>query len=579
MSLGYIEGQTHLEVREGQWTFDDDDWALIALLQDPIHMSEMLFTDQKNREYSGTYHVRDYQYPLFRSRANYAAYPTARDTGKTESQKAKAVCHAFRRIGEDMLLTAPETIHLEGLTKPIENRITDTRLTRDFLRRDAQKTGFTHKPFECVFADGTRIIGRIPHLDGSGVKGPHVPDLLMDEAQDYPEDGWTEVIPTVIKDHVDQDGEYDFTLHFYGVHAGGVTAGTFATLSESASYEVTAITMLQKPGWNKQEKEAFKAMYGGTNTPDYRRNVLGERGSRVSQFFSTARLLACTDQDRDSNYNVNVFKAQEFEAESLDQIIGPGGDVGDLLDLPEGLGQQVYGGMDVGLVSDPTVITLWAVLPDEKKRSRLTLVRMIHLNRFTERQIRQMTYRIARQYGLTLRAFGQDITGLGLPLYQAMDADEQCPTHLREVSRGYVFNAKVPVSVDPNYVSEEGTQMVDQYGHMVEVVRDKWTGREQLVARMTMIEASTRYLRGFVDDGFLRLPFLAPLIKDFQGESEQRVRAMGGVRKKPNAFHMLDSARAFAMAYKAGEMEEQVYSKSHAPVLDRTPDMSVAGFS
>jgi hypothetical protein len=199
---------------------------------------------------------------------------------------------------------------------------------------------------------------------------------------------------------------------------------------------------------------------------------------------------------------------------------------------------------------------------------------MIHLWRFTEKQIRQVTYRIARQYGLTLRAFGQDITGLGLPLYQAMEADEQCPKHLRDVSRGYVFNAKVPVAIDPNYVSEQGQQMVDQYGHIVEIVRDKWTGHEQMVAKMTMIEASTRYLRQFVDDTYLLLPFHDKLIRDFQGETEQRVRAMAGVRKKPNAFHMLDSSRAMAMAYKAGEMEEQVYSHKHGPVLDKAVDFT-----
>jgi hypothetical protein len=163
-----------------------------------------------------------------------------------------------------------------------------------------------------------------------------------------------------------------------------------------------------------------------------------------------------------------------------------------------------------------------------------------------------VTYRIALQYGLTLRAFGQDITGLGLPLYQAMEDDEECPTHLKEVAHGYTFNAKVPVTVDKNYVSEQGKQLVDQYGHIVEVVRDKWTGKEQLVARMTMIEASTRYLRGFVDTGFLLLPFHDKLITDFQGETEQRVKAMAGVKKKPSAFHMLDAARGMAMGVQAG---------------------------
>jgi hypothetical protein len=488
--------------------------------------------------------------------------------GKTESIKGRAVCHVFRRMGEDMLVSAPQLIHLDPLTKEIEARLSATRLTREFLKRDAQKTGFTHKPFEANFADNTNIIGRIPHIDGKGVKGQHVTDLVIDEGQDYPEAGWTEVFPTVMKDHTNANGRLDFTMSFYGVHGAG-SGGTFGRLAKSPSYDVTVVTRLQTPNWGAEEKAATAAMYGGTAAPDYRRNVLGEPGQALHQFFATARLMACMDQDAESRYNTAVFKAQELQIEEADLMIGPEGDIGDVLDLPDNLGQQVYGGMDVGLIADPTVIMLFAVLPDKMRRNRLQLVRMFHLWRFREKQIRQVTYRIARQYGLTLRAFGQDITGLGLPLYQAMEDDEECPEHLKEVARGYTFNAKVPVSVDKNYVSEQGSKMVDQYGHLVEVVRDKWTGKETLIARMSMIEASTRYLRGFVDDGFLMLPFHEKLIADFMGETEQRVKAMAGVRKKPSAFHMLDAARGFAMGYKAAEIEEQVYARPTAPVLDR----------
>jgi hypothetical protein len=575
--LGIIDGQHDIRANEGLWLFDDDDWALMAQLQDPIMCAELLFEDPLNREYSGCYHVRDYQYPLFRPKGQYNIDPCARDVGKTESIKARAVSHAFKRIGEDLLLSAPQLIHLEPLTQAVEDRINSVRLTRDFLKRDSQKTGFTHKPFQCDFADGTRIIGRIPHLTGTGVKGQHVPDLIIDEAQDYPEAGWTEVFPTVMKDHTDSEGNYDFTMTFYGVHAAG-QGGTFGRLAKSPSYKLTTVTRLQTPKWGKEEKEATAAMYGGTNSPDYRRNVLGEPGQAFSQFFVTSRLMACMDQDKESRYNTQVFRAQELQAEEVDSMLGPGADPSQLLDLPENLGQQVYGGMDLGLVTDPTVIMLFAVAPDAHRKSRLQLVRMIHLWRFREKQIRQVTYRIARQYGITLRAFGQDITGLGLPLYQAMEDDEECPRHLKDVSEGYVFNAKVPVSVDPNYVSEQGDRLVDQYGNMVERVRDKWTGQESLVAKMTMIEASTRYLRGFVDSGWLLLPFHEKLIADFQGETEQRVKAMAGVRKKPNAFHMLDAARAFAMAFKQGEVQEQVYSRPHGPVLDRAvTDMTGPG--
>lgn len=379
---------------------------------------------------------------------------------------------------------------------------------------------------------------------------------------------------TVMKDHVDSTGKYDFTYHFYGVHAGA-NGGRFEHLAQSGEFKVTAITALMRPGWNKAEKAAAAAMYGGTHSPDYRRNILGEPGTALSQFFVSSRLMACLDQDAESAYNTVEFKDQHLMAEDVDKMLGPSGDIGAVLDLPSNLGQFVYGGMDVGLINDPTVIMLFAVQKDKEKRERLKLVRMLHLWRFRERQIREVAYRIDLQYGKTLRAFGQDITGMGLPLFQAMEDDERCPEHLREVSRGYTFNALVPVAVDENYVSEVGGKMVDQYGNMVKVERDKWTGQDRYVSYMTMIEASTRYLRNFVDQTFLLLPFHQGLVKDMQGETEQRVRAMGSphLRKKPSAFHMLDAMRAMAMAYKSGEVEEMVLRPMHRVVLEQAVDL------
>jgi hypothetical protein len=875
--LGQIVGQSDMRVIEGTWRLDGDDFLLYAMLCDPIFCAELLFEEPLNHTHGGCYTVYDYEYPLFRSPDGYAAFPCARSVGKTESIKAKSVSHAFKRMGEDLLLTAPELIHLEALTQHVEQRITDVRLTREFLKKDNQKSGFTHKPFMVEFTDGTRIIGRIPRLTGpqpldaklatptgwttmgeievgdrvlgsdgkptkvleihekgvrkvwrlelsdgtwveatgdhrfkvrrdrsqpwqeltvdeirrhtekqaalpvgkqaywlhvpdavpihyapsrkklpldpyllgvllgdgvlprlllgarearrraaalaqtkhipesymrgsldqrlallqglldadgtcskegkvqitldnrglieqlaevgrslggwasvrehrlkpswqvirgeryynrggvywqvtfdmgdmvpfrlapkaercvgrrrkararaikavvpvrrtptrcisvaandhlylsdffipvfnTGVKGMHEPDMIMDEAQDYPPKGYTEAHETVMKEHTDSTGKLDFTYHLYGVHSGAA-GGRFESLAQSGEFKVTAVTALMKPGWNKAEKAAAAAMYGGTHSPDYRRNILGEPGTALSQFFVTARLMSCLDQDKDSHYNTIEFKDIHILAEDVDKMFPGGADFTGLLDLPPNLGPLVYGGMDVGLINDPTVITIFAIRKDKEKRERLKLVRMIHLWRFRERQIREAAYRIDLTYGKTLQAFGQDITGMGLPLLQAMEDDEKCPDHLREVGRGYTFNALVPVGVDRDYVSEIGGKMVDQYGNMVKIERDKWTGQDRYVSYMTMIEASTRYLRNMVDSGFLMLPFHQGLVKDMQGETEQRVRAMGmtHLRKKPNAFHMLDSMRAMAMAYMSGQVEENVLQPDHTPVLD-----------
>jgi hypothetical protein len=573
--LGIIENVKEMRHVEGHWALDEDDWALIAMLQDPIFCAELLFENPLNKEYGGCYSVRDYQYVLFRKVASYQMYPCARTVGKSESMKARGVSHAFSRLGEDMLLTAPELVHLQPLTQAIEERITSTRLTREFLRKDGQRTGIVRSPaFEIMFLDGTRIIGKIPHRTGRGVKGSHAPDVLVEEGQDFPHRGYIEIHEVIEKDHVDSTGEYDFTYHLYGVHAGG-QGGRFSELAESGQFEITTVTALMRPGWNAREKQAAAAMYGGTQSPDYRRNILGEPGTGVSQFFVTSRLIICMDADEDSKYNQVEYVAQKLEAEEVDRQLGAGESVGKLLNLPDGLGQQVYVGMDVGLVTDPTVIIIAAVQTVDRK-PRLKIVRKIHLWRFRPKQIRQCLFQIALQYGKTLRACGQDITGLGLPLFQDMEDDESCPEHLKEVSRGYVFNAKLPIAVSEEYTSKQNGEIVDQYGNICKVERDPYTGAERLLTYMTMIEASTRYLRQFVDTSFLLLPFDSKLIGDMQGETEQRVRAMGNaqLRKKPNAFHELDALRALAMAYKAAEIEQMVYQSPQKPVLDQALPVS-----
>lgn len=584
--LGIIDGQADMEWSESIWHFDEDDWLVMAMLMDAVYMSELLFSDPKNKPYSGCYHVMDYQYPLFRPTENYEGFPCARSVGKTESIKARAVCHAFRRQGEDLLLTAPELIHLLPLTDAIEDRISETFLTAQFLDTRQGKTGFTHKPFQCDFLDGTRIVGRIPKITGTGVKGQHVPDLIVEEAQDYPEKGWIEVHETVIKDHIDSTGAYDFTYHFYGVHSGA-RDGRFYKLSTSGEFRITAITALMRPGWNADEKRRAAAMYGGTTAPDYRRNILGEAGGVSSPFFVTSRLMACLDQDRESDYNTVKFKRQRLLAEEVDKVleIENGGssegdrDVGHIIDLPDPTPyQQVYCGMDIGLVNDPTVITIWAVVQDARKKARLQLIRMIHMERFREKQIRQVAYRIGWHFGPRLRAFGFDVTGLGLPIFQAIEDDEKAPQHLLDVTRGYVFSAKYPIGVDKSMVSQDSQgNMRDQFGSMVKLEVDPITKIERYVVYMAMIEASTRYLRQWVDTGYMMLPFQPDIVGDMQGETEQRVRAMAGMKKKPNAFHILDSMRAMAMAQMAADVEAQVAVTQQRPVLAQAVDVAGTG--
>lgn len=577
-NLGVIDGLAPMQHQEGRYNFEEEDFLLYALLTDPIYCCELLWRDPINREYGECYRVRDYQYPLWRpsefgtASKNYAGYACGRSTGKTESIKGKSFCHAFKRHGENLLLTAPELIHLLPLTDAVEERIRDTRLTREFLDTRAGKTGFTHRPFGVDYLDGTKIVGRIPRLTGTGVKGQHQPDLIIDEAQDYPERGWTEVHETVTKDHVDEDGEPDFTYEFYGVHSGARDSGFYSRINEGG-FRIINVTAIQRPGWSAAEKQAAKAAYGGTSSSDYRRNILGEPGSPASAFFVTARLMACVDQDRESHYNQFGYVNQNLRAEEVDEL---GVALSEVLDLPSDH-KKVYGGMDVGLTDSPTVISLFS---HERVKSvpRLVLKRRIHLERFRTRQIREALYAVSWHFGPSLQAFGMDITGLGFPMFQEMEDDEAAPPRLMDVSRGYFFNAKVPVGVLPeNVVEDQAGRKRDQYGSAVKEEVDPLTGQTRNIVEMPMIEASTRYLREMVDSGFLMLPFDTDITRDMQGETHQRVKLMGERRKKPNAFHILDSFRAMAMGFKAGEVEAEVANSQQRPVMDAALDLSTAG--
>jgi hypothetical protein len=562
----------------GVWTFDEDDWLLYAMLADPVYIAELFGSDAGNHDYAGQFVVRDYQYPLFREMATNLQAACARAVGKTESIKWKALTKVVKRIGQNLLVTAPELIHLLPLTDAIEDKIRSIRLFREFLQTYGGKTGFTHRPFGVDFADGTKIVGRIPRLTGTGVKGQHQPDCIVDEGQDYPDAGWVELQETLMRETVDLDGNPDWTFHIYGVHTGARDSG-FYKRATGGGYKLVRVTKLQTLSWGKSEKDEAKAAYGGTSAPDYRRNILGEPGAAASAYFVTSRLVLCVDQDRETHYNTVEYKHVLIRVEEFDELLYDRKDreasaelIGQMLDLPSGY-KNVWGGMDVGLTNSPTVITLFS---EEKVKTamRLKLFRRITLERMRVRTIREALYAIGFEYGTGLKGFGMDITGLGFPIWQEMEDDESAPAHLWTpdgggVARGYFFNAKMPVGVDKSLVTEDKQgRMRDHLGAAVVAVEDPLTNTVRYETYMPMIESSTRYLREFVDTNFMLLPFDTEITGDMQGETQQRVKRIAGLKNKPNAFHILDSMRAMAQRYKEGDVAEQMEYEKQVPVLD-----------
>jgi hypothetical protein len=102
---------------------------------------------------------------------------THNSVGKSQSVAVRAFAFPFIHPGQEMVITAPERVHLDAITDKIETQLINTRLTREMIQG-----AIKHAPtFHVNFKNRSRIMGRIPQRDGRGVKGMHPIWLEMDE--------------------------------------------------------------------------------------------------------------------------------------------------------------------------------------------------------------------------------------------------------------------------------------------------------------------------------------------------------------------------------------------------------------
>jgi hypothetical protein len=153
------------------------------------------------------------------------------------------------------------------------------------------------------------------------------------------------------------------------------------------------------------------------------------------------------------------------------------------------------------------------------------------------------------------RAFALDRTGIGLPLFQDLQAADP---ETAAITKGFNFSEKVLVEIDK-------TKEVDPLtGDIV-----KEAGIHRLV-----LEESTDQLRRLVDEDRILLPWDRELLGEFQGQSYTVVRdhmnPYGKRQFSGGSAHCLDAARMAAMAYTQAPMEAMIEGLQHRePVYDR----------
>lgn len=522
----------------------EEECHLIAIMDDAsgIELAEFCFVDETSPD--GCFRVRDYQWAWWRNESTYQIDWAGRDLGKSTGVILRALAFPLVYPGQEMLLTAPELNHLNPLTTRINDAMLKVRILRDMIPRTKHGGyGIKRQPhWEANFTNGSKIISRLPNRDGRGVKGVHATVIEMDEAQDYVEEGWIEIIESM------RSSMEGATWRAHGVSRGvrdryyRYTSGTDPALP----WYVHRYMAMHRGSWDRRERTAKVAIYGGSeDNVDYRRNIYGDHGDVSNPVFVLSRLMACVRMAESPwaiEYNDEVYDVVKINEELLKSS---GAEIEAFIQPPPSHFTDDYSsywaGGDIGYTYDPSEFLIFG---EVKKTGVLRLLQRVHLQRISATDQAKVVMWLFNLYGSKLRAFSMDKTGNGLPLFQIIST--QNPEILDRL-KGYHFSQKRIVELSPS-IEEEHIQK-------------------------NVIEFATDELRKLVDAGEIELPQDMELLTEFQGQEIHYVKdtpgSSGSFRKSfsGGTFHTLDAAKLMILARQLDRIDKAL-ANQRQPALD-----------
>lgn len=336
--------------------------------------------------------------------------------GKSESIIAQGCAFPFNFPTQEFLIVTPEGSHADALTERLEPRIWSTRLIREMLASGGGRRGITHHPFQATFANGARLMVRLPQRSGIGVKGTHPVVLHLDEAQDLSEKTWEET-PEIVR--TDVEGHM---TRAHGVSRGVQDDTFYAKTQPDSGWTVHRLTKMHRPdlkpyrfyddeglempfttndtrvakryaaktGARMEEnwRDHQARQYRGRSTSGFKRNVYGLHGNAMNRIFYLDRLMKCVDTMEGSAYNTEEYRSYILDADNVaveaESRSGRRHDVEVFDDeqaaaivrlvqlSPQHLAdyKTFWIGMDVGIIGDPSEILVFAeYAPKDKERA------------------------------------------------------------------------------------------------------------------------------------------------------------------------------------------------------------------
>lgn len=315
------------------------------------------------------------------------------EVGKTREIGNLILWRAFTREGCSILVGAPEQVHLDEII----DYCTEQMFSLSPELGKGLKRHKKHPHHVFYFSNRSRVYFSPGGFDGTGFRGKHVSDMaIMDEAAkiknpDIWREFWRSGKPgCIFRVYSVPDGDRETVYYKLKERARGLQAEGRDDSADEVKGRRFRLFNWRKteqpyPFWSDGRRRFYIELYGGEDSPGYKRNILGEDGDPENAVFPWHQFSRCMKDIPDyrvlklyvdeGSGSVGIFGAKykvrlsdigkEADEEILeDRTIDKGRF--DLRDLLKGFFSAVPGltyiGGDLGFSNDPTELVVRLII-------------------------------------------------------------------------------------------------------------------------------------------------------------------------------------------------------------------------
>jgi hypothetical protein len=321
----------------------EEELALYEVLRDPVWFGEFVFNLEIDEEDEEPWIFTDYQVEFLEDFNENVCLRCGRAVGKTESIKTKIAWHVVNQFFDSILFTVPNRSHLD----PVFLGIQKLFRTNPFLEYWIGRHSVNSQQFLVKFLNDFLWICRIAGTSGTGVNvvGLHVPIILLDEAAYYPWGTWIELLQVL------NDWEPGHQTLVSGVPDGRRDRSVMYTSDTDDHFTKHRIPAHRNPRFTQAREEQLTAQYGGKESQDYIRQVLGEHGTPTFAVFDREFM-------RVEDYDVPVIRLYGTQLKDDSQLMYR---VIQNLPRPPKYAEGVVIGVDLGYTQPTAIVALYQV--------------------------------------------------------------------------------------------------------------------------------------------------------------------------------------------------------------------------